>query len=88
MITKGSAAKRHRQSEKRRMKNKAIRSEVRSGAKRVLTAVASNERSAADEAYRAYVALVDSATRKGVYHKNAAGRKKSRMAHRVNAIQS
>ena len=88
MITKGSAAKRYRQSEKRRIKNKAIRSEVRSSAKKVLSAVASNERSAADEAFRSYVALVDSAARKGVYHKNTAGRKKSRMAHRVNAIQS
>ncbi len=88
MVVKGSAAKRHRQSEKRRIRNKSVRSEVRSSAKKVLSAVASSDQSAADAAFRAYSALIDSAARKGVYHQNTAARKKSRMAHKVNGIQS
>lgn len=87
MVVKGSAAKRYRQSEKRRIRNKSVRSEVRSSAKKVLAAVDSKDRGAADGAFRAYAALLDSAARKGVYHQNTAARKKSRMAHKVNAIE-
>lgn len=88
MVVKGSAAKRFRQSEKRRIKNKSVRSEIRTSAKRLLDAISSQDRAIADKEYRAYAALVDSAARKGVYHQNAAARKKSRMAHKVNGIQS
>jgi small subunit ribosomal protein S20 len=88
LVVKGSAAKRYRQSEKRRVRNKSVRSEVRTSAKKVLGAVATNDRAAADEALRSFSALVDSAARKGVYHQNTAARKKSRMALKVNAIQS
>lgn len=88
MIVKGSAAKRFRQSEKRRIRNKSVRSQVRSSAKQVLAAVESNDSAAAETAFRAYVKLIDSAAQKGVYHKNTAGRKKSRMANRVNALQA
>lgn len=87
MVVKGSAAKRYRQSEKRRIRNKSVRSEVRSGAKKVLTAIDSKDHEAADSAYRVYAALLDSAARKGVFHPNTAARKKSRMALKVNAIK-
>jgi small subunit ribosomal protein S20 len=86
LVVKGSAAKRFRQSEKRRIRNKSVRSEVRTSAKQVLSAVESKDRSAANEAFRSFSALIDSAARKGVYHQNTAARKKSRMAHRVNAL--
>jgi small subunit ribosomal protein S20 len=88
LVVKGSAAKRYRQSEKRRVKNKSVRSEIRTSAKRVLDAVSSQDRAAADKEFRGYSALIDSAARKGVYHQNTAARKKSRMAHKVNGIQS
>lgn len=88
MVVKGSAAKRYRQSEKRRIKNKSVRSEIRTSAKRVLDAISSQDRANADSEFRAYSALIDSASRKGVYHQNTAARKKSRMAHKVNGIQS
>ena len=76
MVVKGSAAKRFRQSEKRRIRNKSVRSEVRSSAKKVLAAVATKDRTAADEAFRSYAALIDSAARKGVYHQNSCGAQK------------
>lgn len=88
MIVKGSAAKRYRQSEKRRIRNKSVRSEVRTSAKKVLDAVGANDQGAATEALRTFSSLVDSAARKGVYHKNTAARKKSRMAQKVNGIQA
>jgi len=88
LIVKGSAAKRFRQSEKRRIRNKAVRSEVRSSAKKVLSAVEKKDGTEAEQAFRAYVKLIDSAAQKGVYHKNTAGRKKSRMADKVNALQA
>jgi len=88
LVVKGSAAKRYRQSEKRRIKNKSVRSEVRTSAKHVLDAISTQDRATADTAFRAYAALIDSAARKGVYHQNTAARKKSRMAHKVNGITS
>lgn len=86
MITKGSAAKRHRQSEKRRMHNRAIRSRVRTSVKRVLEAVDAKDREKAEGAYQEFTSLIDSAARKGVYHTNTAARKKSRMAKKVNGL--
>ncbi len=88
MIVKGSAAKRFRQSEKQRIRNKSVRSQVRTSAKKVLDAVNTNNGEEAEQAFRAYVKLLDTAAQKGVYHPNTAGRKKSRMAHKVNAIQA
>ncbi|MFP4152882.1 MAG: 30S ribosomal protein S20 [Alkalispirochaeta sp.] len=88
MIVKGSAAKRFRQSEKRRIRNKAVRSEVRTSAKKVLAAVEKKDGAEAEKAFLAYIKLIDSAAQKGVYHKNTAGRKKSRMANKINALQA
>jgi small subunit ribosomal protein S20 len=86
LITKGSAAKRHRQSEKQRVHNRVIRSRVRTSVRRVLAAVDENDRDAAQSAFLEFSSLIDSAARKGVYHRNNAARKKSRMAKKVNAI--
>ena len=86
MITKGSAAKRHRQSEKRRVHNRIIRSRVRTSVRRVLEAVDAKDRDKAETAYQEFTSLIDSAARKGVYHTNTAARKKSRMAKKVNGL--
>jgi len=86
LITKGSAAKRHRQSEKRRVHNRIIRSRVRTSVRRVLEAVDAKDRDKAETAYQEFTSLIDSAARKGVYHTNTAARKKSRMAKKVNGL--
>ncbi|MFA7568194.1 MAG: 30S ribosomal protein S20 [Alkalispirochaeta sp.] len=88
MIVKGSAAKRFRQSEKRRIRNKAVRSHVRSSEKKVLAAVESKDGPEAEKAFREYVKLIDTAAGKGVFHQNTVGRKKSRIARKVNAVQA
>lgn len=87
MIGKGSAAKRHRQSEKRRIKNKGVRSQVRTGVKRVLAAVKENDQDAAGVALRDFSKLIDTAAGKGIYPRNTAARKKSRLARKVNSLQ-
>ena len=77
-----SQIKRNKQNEKARLRNKAVRSELK-------TSVKAAEASAADggdeatAAARKAASKIDRAASKGVIHKNAAARKKSRMAKRL-----
>ncbi len=75
-----SQIKRNRQNEKRRVRNKAVRSELRT---RVKAAEAGGEH--ADEALRVAMKTIDKAAAKGVIHKNEASRRKSRLQKRVAA---
>jgi small subunit ribosomal protein S20 len=74
-----SQMKRNRQNEKRRMRNRAVRSEVRTRTKAALADGAS------DEAVREAMKTIDTAAAKGVIHRNEASRRKSRLQKRVNA---
>ena len=87
MAGQGSAAKRHRQSERRRIRNRAVRSQVRSSIKGFLAAVRADSKDSAAEHFQKVKRLLDSATGKGVYHKNTAARTKSRLAHKLNAMK-
>jgi small subunit ribosomal protein S20 len=77
-----SQIKRNAQNEKRRLRNRAVRSELRTRVKRaVATAeVGADDR---DEALRLAVKRIDMAAAKGVIHANAAARKKSRLTRQV-----
>lgn len=86
MIGQGSAAKRHRQSEKRRASNRAVRSEVRSGVKKFLDAADAGNKESATEQLQVVTKLIDTAAGKGVYHKNTAARTKSRLHKKLNAM--
>ena len=86
MASQGSAAKRHRQSERRRIRNRAVRSRVRSSIKKFLVAVEANNQDTAVEQLKSVTTQLDSATGKGVYHKNTAARTKSRLTHKLNAM--
>lgn len=79
-----NAAKRHRQSLKSRMRNKTIKSSVRTSIKAFEVAVKKHDRDAAEVSFNKFVKLIDTAAGKGVYHKNTAARKKSRL-HKVLA---
>jgi small subunit ribosomal protein S20 len=70
-----SQIKRNRQSEKARLRNRAVRSELRTRAK------AENEA----ESLRLAIQRIDRAATKGVLHKNTAARQKSRLIARVRA---
>ena len=86
MIAHGSAAKRHRQSEKRRSNNRAVRSKVRSGIRKFLEAVDVDNKDSATEQLQVVTKLIDTAAGKGVYHKNTAARTKSRLRKKLNAM--
>jgi len=77
-----SQIKRNLQNEKARLRNKAVRSELKT---RVKVAVTSAEAGAEEtpEALRLAIKRIDKAAAKGVIHKNAAARKKSRLSKRI-----
>ncbi len=72
-----SQAKRDRQNEKRRLRNKAVRSEVKTRVKRVNEAVGSGDQDATDRELRLAIKKLDTAAAKGVIHKNKAANHKS-----------
>ena len=80
-----SQIKRNRQNEQRRLRNKAVRSEVKT---RIKTAVAAAEGGGAEGAEAARIAAkrLDKAAAKGVIHKNQAARRKSRLMKRLNRL--
>jgi small subunit ribosomal protein S20 len=80
-----SAEKRHRQSEVRRLANKAVKSSLKTGARKFLVAMNDKDATVTDGALKALVKQLDTAARKGVISRNAAARKKSRMQRLYNA---
>ncbi len=86
MANSAQARKRARQSEKRRQHNASRRSMMRTFIKKVLSAIESGDKAAAESAYQAVVPVLDRAANKGLIHKNKAARHKSRMAAHVKAI--
>ena len=85
MANIASQIKRNRQNEKRRQRNKAVRSEVKTRVKRAVDAADSGAESAAD-AVRVAMKRIDKAAAKGVIHKNEAARRKSRLAKRLASV--
>ena len=81
-----SAKKRILATETKTARNKAIRSEVKTSIKKVEAAVAAKDKAAAEAAYKDASSVIESACSKGVYHKNNAARKVSRLAKLVNGI--
>ena len=67
-------------------RNKAIKSSVKTAMKKVNAAVAANDKEAAKSALLAATATIDKAASKGVFHKNNASRKVSRLAQTVNKM--
>lgn len=67
-------------------RNKAIRSGVKTAIKKVNAAIEAGDKKAAEEALLAATSTIDKAASKGVYHKNNASRKISRLASAVAAM--
>ncbi len=83
-----SAIKRIKQGEKRRVRNAAARSTVRTALKSARTALDGGQVAQAREALHRTIQILDKAVTKGVVHKNAAARKKSRLTRQLNALSS
>ena len=81
-----SAKKRILVTETRAARNKSIRSEVTTAIKKVEAAVAANDKEAAKAALTVAISTIESASSKGVYHKNNDGRNVSRLTKLVNTL--
>ena len=77
-----SQIKRNKQNLVRHERNKAVRSELKSRAKSAVTAAEAGADDV-DERLRLAIKRIDMAASKGVIHKNAAARRKSRLVRRV-----
>lgn len=67
-------------------RNKSIKSGVKTAIKKVYAAVEANDRNAASAALLNATSAIDKAATKGVYHKNYASRKVSRLSKAVNKM--
>jgi small subunit ribosomal protein S20 len=76
-----SQIKRNRQNESARVRNKSVRTALKTDAKKVRSAAADGDQQASDEALRHATRQLDKAASKGVLHKRTAARRKSRLAH-------
>jgi len=79
MANHPSALKRMRQSEKKRLRNMSYRSQVRSAVKKFLIA-ADGKTPEADQLFRLAESLLQRGVSKGIFHRNTASRKVSRLA--------
>jgi small subunit ribosomal protein S20 len=79
-----SAEKRVRQSEKRRVINRGHRTKVRTYIKKVRAALDSGNTGEIQEVLPVAISVIDKSVQKGVLHKNAAARYKSRLTVRAN----
>lgn len=81
-----SAKKRILVIETKTMRNKAIKSKVKTAIKKVDAAIAANDKELATACLKAAIVEINKATSKGVYHKNTSSRKISRLQLAVNKI--
>jgi small subunit ribosomal protein S20 len=82
-----SQIKRNKQNEQRRVRNKAVRSELKTRTK-VATTAAEQGAEDADELARLAIKRIDKAAAKGIIHKNQAARRKSRLVKRLAAASA
>ena len=82
-----SALKAHRQNVKRREQNRQHRSELRTALKKIRAAIDAKDLDGARKALSATVSIVDRMAKKGIIHRNTAGRYKSRLPSRPPRAQ-
>ena len=85
---KSSAEKRHRQSEERRLRNKSVKSSVRTSVKKFVALTQKKDLAGAETALRDMIKKIDTAAGKGIIKKNTAARKKSRMQRLYNSLKA
>jgi small subunit ribosomal protein S20 len=78
-----SALKAHRQSLKNRESNRQYRSRLRNALRSIRTAIDGEDLAGAKTALKETISLIDKMASKGVIHRNAAGRYKSRLTTRL-----
>lgn len=86
MANSRSATKRARQAETRRERNQSNRTLMRSAIKKVLHAIASNDKAQAEAAFRVAEPIVGRMANRGIIHRNTAARYKRRLSSRIRAL--
>ena len=82
-----SAKKRVKVIAKKTLLNKMVKSSTKTAMKKVVVAVEAGNKEAAQVALKGAISAIDRAYTKGIFHKNAAARKKSSLTKMVNNIQ-
>ena len=88
MANHKSALKRAKQNELRRMRNKATKTRVKHIVKEVRQAVEENSAETAGQKLIQAKSVIDTASKKGVIHRNTAARKISRLSKLVNTLSA
>ena len=88
MANTKSAQKRNRQAVKRRARNQAVRTQVKSAVKKAREALASKDPAKFKEALRAAARTLDKAASKGVLHKKNASRRIARLFHAAQGTRA
>jgi small subunit ribosomal protein S20 len=83
-----SALKRHRQSEKRRVRNRTVKTRLRHLVREVRSAITARDGDAAGQRLAEAARAIDKAVTKGVIHRNSASRKVSRLARAVGQLRA
>jgi small subunit ribosomal protein S20 len=86
LANSAQAKKRARQAEDSRQRNASQRSAMRTSVKSLQKAIDAGDKEQATAAYQAAVPVLDRMARKGLIHKNAAARSKSRLNKAVRAL--
>ena len=86
MADHASALKRHRQSEKRRARNQAIKTRMRRLVREVRDAIGTRDAAAARKTLDAAARFLHKAVTKGVLHRNTAARRISRLSRAVSQL--
>lgn len=81
-----SARKRAKQANVQRVQNMSLRTTVRTAIKNAKKAIASGDKTAAAATLQRSQSVIDRVAAKGILHRNAADRHKSRLAHALKAI--
>lgn len=81
-----SQIKRNRTNEKARLRNKAVKSELKTYVRKVREAVEAGDRETATAALEKAGRKLDKAVSKGVIHRNQAANRKSKLARQVNKL--
>jgi small subunit ribosomal protein S20 len=82
-----SQIKRNRQNEKRRLRNRTARGSARAAVNQARTAIEANAPDSKEAVLNA-ISAIDRAAQKGVFHKNKAARRKSRLTKKLASIKS
>jgi small subunit ribosomal protein S20 len=80
-----SAIKQTRQEPKRTLRNRMVKTKMRTYLKKAQVAVAQDNKEAAEAAVLAAISQIDKAAQKGVIHRNNAARHKARLMKHLNA---